>query len=160
MAAPREQPPLCKFVLYSTKSRFFLLGRTKDRQQWRVLKFARDANDARELDVVEDPLTYSEREIAALLSSVHDGNLQHGGLKFEVQARVPGRPPVACGCSVQADLIIPFCVRLLTPRGACAGRRSGRLLRASGGLLPAAGDQEAAAWQRVRCGAPMTACRH
>ena len=104
MAAPQEQPALCKFVLYSTKTRFFLLGRTKDRQQWRVLKFARDTNDARELDVVEDPLVYSEREVAALLSSVHDGNLQHGGLKFEVQARVPGRPPAPCGCSAQLIL--------------------------------------------------------
>ncbi len=85
MGAPTEQPPLVKFVLYSTKSRFYLLGRTKDRQQWRVLKFARDATDARELEVLEDPMVYSEREVAALLSSVHDGNLQHGGLKFEVQ---------------------------------------------------------------------------
>lgn len=85
MHAPEEQPPLVKFVLYSTKSRFFLLGRTKDRQQWRVLKFARDATDARELEVLEDPVVYSEREVAALLSSVHDGNLQHGGLEFEVQ---------------------------------------------------------------------------
>ena len=74
-----------KFVLYSTKCRFYLLGRTKDRQQWQVLKFARDATDPRELEVSEDPVVYSEREVAALLSSVHDGNLQHGGLKFEVQ---------------------------------------------------------------------------
>lgn len=74
-----------KFVLYSTKCRFYLLGRTKDRQQWRVLKFARDATDPRELEVSEDPVVYSEREVAALLSSVHDGNLQHGGLKIEVQ---------------------------------------------------------------------------
>ena len=108
MAAPQEQPPLCKFVLYSTKTRFFLLGRTKDRQQWRVLKFARDANDARELDVVEDPLIYSEREVAALLSSVHDGNLQHGGLKFEVQVRVPRLPPAPCGRSTQLILYFPF----------------------------------------------------
>ncbi|KAK9845465.1 hypothetical protein WJX81_007167 [Elliptochloris bilobata] len=85
-AAPEEQAQLVKYLLYSTKNRFFLLGRTKDRRKWRVLKFARDASDPRELDVLEDPIWYSEREVAALLSSIHDGNLQHGGLKFEVQA--------------------------------------------------------------------------
>ena len=93
---------------------------------------------------------YTEREVAALLSSVHDGNLQHGGLKFEVQARASGRPPVPCGCSA---LKIPLCVRLLNPSpGMRQARRRGGLLRAPGGLLPAPGDQEAAAWQRVRCG--------
>ncbi len=81
-----------KFVLYSTKCRLYLLGRTKDRQQWRVLKFARDATDPRELEVSEDPVVYSEREVAALLSSVHDGNLQHGGLKFEVQVKLYDAP--------------------------------------------------------------------
>ena len=88
MCCPEEPPPLVKFVLYSTKTRFFLLGRTKDRAQWRVLKFARDASNARELDVLEDPVVYSEREVAALLSSVHDGNLPHGGLTFVAQVRV------------------------------------------------------------------------
>ena len=103
MCFPGNAPPLVKFVLYSTKSRFFLLGRTKDRVQWRVLKFARDAGNARELDVLEDPVVYSEREVAALLSSVHDGNLQHGGLTFVTQVRAGGCRGAAggqvCSCA-------------------------------------------------------------
>jgi hypothetical protein len=79
---------LRKYHLFSTKSRLFLVGRSKDRQQWRILKFNRDPAVPTELDVVEDPVTYTEQECAALLAQIGAGNLAHGGIKYEVTVRL------------------------------------------------------------------------
>jgi hypothetical protein len=73
-----------KFFLYSTRARLYLVGRSKDRQQWRILKFNRDPLMSTEVDVVEDPVTYTERECAALLTQIGAGNLAHGGIKHEL----------------------------------------------------------------------------
>lgn len=82
-----DQSCLRKYYLFSTRSRLFLVGRSKDRQQWRILKFNRDPLVSTELDVVEDPVTYTEKECAALLTQIGAGNLAHGGIKLELTAR-------------------------------------------------------------------------
>ena len=79
---------LSKFHLYSTKSHLFLVGRSKDRSEWRILKFCKNPDVPTELEVVEDPVTYTERECAALLTQIGAGNAGHGGIKLEVTVRM------------------------------------------------------------------------
>ncbi|BDA44397.1 probable phosphoinositide phosphatase SAC1 at N-terminal half [Coccomyxa sp. Obi] len=77
---------LRKFYLYSTIQRLYLVARSKDRQSWRLVKFNRDPVVPTELEAVEDPVTYSEKEMAMLLSQISAGNAGHGGIKFELTA--------------------------------------------------------------------------
>lgn len=77
-----------KFYLYSTIQRLYLVARSKDRQSWRLVKFNRNPVLPTELEVVEDPVTYSEKEMAMLLSQISAGNAGHGGITFEVAVRV------------------------------------------------------------------------
>jgi phosphatidylinositol 3,5-bisphosphate 5-phosphatase len=81
---PESQLGHRKFYLYSTAQRYYLVARSKDRSAWSVLKFNRDPEEPTCLDVVEDPVTYSEKECASLLTQIGAGNKAHGGLTFEV----------------------------------------------------------------------------
>ena len=74
---------LTKFHLYSTKSHLFLVGRSKDRREWRILKFCKTPDVPTELEAVEDPVAYTERECASLLTQIGAGNAAHGGIKLE-----------------------------------------------------------------------------
>ena len=74
---------LRKFFLYQTRTRYYLVGRSKNRQHWRVLKLSR--LEAAQLDAVEDPAVYSEQECKRLLAELHDGNLKHGGTSLILQ---------------------------------------------------------------------------
>ena len=76
-----------KFYLYSTAQRYYLVARSKDRKRWRLLKLNRDPEEATALDVVEDPVTYTEKGCASLLTQIGAGNKAHGGLTFEVTVR-------------------------------------------------------------------------
>ncbi|KAK6911811.1 SAC domain, partial [Dillenia turbinata] len=71
---------LHKFKLYETRSNFYMIGWDKSRSFWRVLKI--DRLEASELNIQEDPTTYSESECRDLLERIHDGNRPTGGLKF------------------------------------------------------------------------------
>ena len=55
-----------------------MIGRDKSRTGWRVLKI--DRLEPSELNIFEDPTTYSERECYELLRRLHEGN--KGGLKL------------------------------------------------------------------------------
>lgn len=57
-----------------------MIGRDKSRAYWRVLKI--DRQESTELNIREDPTTYSERECSDLLRRIHEGNKSTGGLKF------------------------------------------------------------------------------
>lgn len=57
-----------------------MIGRDKSRTCWRVLKI--DRQDPSELNIREDPTTYTERECSDLLRRIHEGNKSTGGLKF------------------------------------------------------------------------------
>lgn len=57
-----------------------MIGRDKNRTFWRVLKI--DRSEPSELNIVEDPATYTEYECCDLLKRIHEGNLASGGLKF------------------------------------------------------------------------------
>lgn len=57
-----------------------MIGRDKNRTYWRVLKI--DRTEPSELNIHEDPTTYSEFECFELLKRIHEGNKSTGGLKF------------------------------------------------------------------------------
>lgn len=71
---------LQKFRLYETRSMFYIVGSNKSRAQWRVLKI--DRLEPSELNIREDPTTYSTSECYDLLKRVHEGNISTGGLRF------------------------------------------------------------------------------
>ncbi|KAK1414207.1 hypothetical protein QVD17_29948 [Tagetes erecta] len=71
---------LQKFRLYETRSNFYMIGRSKDRSVWRVLKI--DRSEPTELNITEDPTTYTETECCDLLKRIHEGNKSTGGLRF------------------------------------------------------------------------------
>ncbi|KAL6956178.1 suppressor of actin mutation [Sarracenia purpurea var. burkii] len=71
---------LQKFMLYETRSNFYIIGRDKKRNTWRVLKI--DRLEPSELSILEDSTTYSEIECSDLLRRIHEGNKSMGGLKF------------------------------------------------------------------------------
>ncbi|PON66063.1 SAC domain containing protein [Parasponia andersonii] len=77
---PPDHAYMQKFRLYETRSQFYMIGRDKSRTFWKVLKI--DRQDPLELDIREDPTTYTERECSDLLRRVHEGNKSVGGLKF------------------------------------------------------------------------------
>ena len=59
-------------LVYETRARYYLLSYTQDKTRWRVLKISR--SEACELDASEDPVEYSERQAAALLHTLAEGN--------------------------------------------------------------------------------------
>ncbi|KAI5405803.1 variant 6, suppressor of actin mutation, partial [Lathyrus oleraceus] len=69
-----------KFRLYETRSMFYMIGRDKNRTFWRVLKI--DRLEPSELNIVEDPILYTETECCDILRCIHEGNKSTGGLKF------------------------------------------------------------------------------
>ncbi|KAK4778072.1 hypothetical protein SAY87_018259 [Trapa incisa] len=69
-----------RFQLFETLSNFYLVGRDETKSYWRVLKIAR--TEPSELNVVEDPITYTERECAEFLRRLEEGNKYNGGLKL------------------------------------------------------------------------------
>lgn len=59
---------------------FYVIGRDKNRNIWRVLKI--DRLEPSDLNILEDSTTYSEIECSDLLRRIHEGNKSTGGLKF------------------------------------------------------------------------------
>ncbi|KAJ0794444.1 putative SAC domain, polyphosphoinositide phosphatase Fig4 [Helianthus annuus] len=75
-----ENAYLHKSRLYETRSNFYMIGRSKNRSVWRVLKI--DRTEASELRIGEDSTLYTESECSELLQRIHVGNESTGGLKF------------------------------------------------------------------------------
>ncbi|KAI4325377.1 hypothetical protein MLD38_030783 [Melastoma candidum] len=71
---------LQKFRLYETRSNFYMVGRDKNKEFWRVLKI--DRLESAELNILEDPTIYTEFECCDLLTRIHEGNKPTGGLKL------------------------------------------------------------------------------
>ncbi|KAL3622790.1 hypothetical protein CASFOL_033398 [Castilleja foliolosa] len=78
--SPPQEVFMQKFRLYETQSKFYLVGRDKSRTFWKVLKI--DRSEPSELNIREDPTTYTERECSDILRRIHEGNKATGGLKF------------------------------------------------------------------------------
>ncbi|GFP82126.1 phosphoinositide phosphatase sac4 [Phtheirospermum japonicum] len=78
--SPPQEVFMQKFRLYETRSKFYMVGRDKSRTFWKILKI--DRSEPSELNIREDPTTYTERECSDLLRRIHEGNKATGGLKF------------------------------------------------------------------------------
>ncbi|TPX30958.1 hypothetical protein SmJEL517_g05604 [Synchytrium microbalum] len=61
-----------RFMLYETKSRYYVVGTSTGGSQFRVLKI--DRTDAKDINIVADPTTYSEPEVTDLLNMIAQGN--------------------------------------------------------------------------------------
>lgn len=71
-----------KFSLYETASRYYLVGGDIADKRYRILKIERTA-DSVELNVTEDDIVYTKKEMNQLLNAVDDGNKASGGLKLK-----------------------------------------------------------------------------
>ncbi|MCJ1396760.1 phosphatidylinositol-3,5-bisphosphate 5-phosphatase [Xylographa bjoerkii] len=70
-----------KFSLYETASRFFLVGADVLDRKFRILKIDRTA-DSGDLNLAEDDIVYTKKEMNQLLNAVDDGNKSSGGMKL------------------------------------------------------------------------------
>jgi len=73
-----------EFLLYETRARFYLVAYTSDKRAWRVLKLSR--TEATEVEASEDPAELTERQAAALLRTIAEGNAPVGGLQLAARA--------------------------------------------------------------------------
>ncbi|KAM3759471.1 hypothetical protein ACB098_01G122700 [Castanea mollissima] len=67
-----------KFKLYETRQRFYLIGSDRNKRVFRVLKI--DRSEPSDLNISEDPVLYSPKEIKNLLQRIDEGNRATGGL--------------------------------------------------------------------------------
>ncbi|OTA02722.1 polyphosphoinositide phosphatase, putative [Trichoderma parareesei] len=70
-----------KFTLYETVSRYYMVGVDVSERRYRILKIDRTTEGA-ELNITDDKIVYSLREINQLLDTIDDGNRASGGIKL------------------------------------------------------------------------------
>ncbi|KAI8942767.1 hypothetical protein NX059_000811 [Plenodomus lindquistii] len=70
-----------KFSLYETSTRFYLVGADIMEKQYRVLKIDRTAPPGH-LNIFEDDIVYSRKEMHQLLNTIDDGNKSTGGMRL------------------------------------------------------------------------------
>ena len=80
----RHARPLVKYYVYETRTRLYVVGHTKEQDEWRILKV--DRTEARDLVLHEDGAAYSKSECDRTLQEVSAGNQAHGGLQFVTKA--------------------------------------------------------------------------
>lgn len=81
MPPSRTASRMHKFSLYETASRFYIVGVDISEQWYRVLKIDRTA-DGTELNMTDDKIIYSMKEMNQLLDTIDDGNKSSGGIKL------------------------------------------------------------------------------
>ncbi|KAK4293153.1 hypothetical protein Pmani_034130 [Petrolisthes manimaculis] len=68
---------LQKMALYETKSRLYLIGSNNTQTKFRVLKI--DRTEPYELQITDDKVEYSQRQIKELLAMINEGNRAQSG---------------------------------------------------------------------------------
>ena len=91
----KSSAPFQKLYVYQTRSRVYVMGNLSAGSKCRVLKLSRQ--DAATLEAVEDPSDYTAEECNSLLTRIHEGNANHGGLQFVCEVGRPCMPPWAVG---------------------------------------------------------------
>ncbi|EEC82791.1 hypothetical protein OsI_27545 [Oryza sativa Indica Group] len=81
---PTAAETLEKFRLYETRARFYLIGTSREKRWFQVLKI--DRSERSELNISEDPVWYSQQEVKNLLQRISEGNRSTGGLTFVTKA--------------------------------------------------------------------------
>jgi hypothetical protein len=71
-----------KFSLYETATRYYVVGADVMDQRFRILKIDRTA-DAGNLNIAEDNIVYTKKEMTQLLNAIDDGNKSTGGMKLK-----------------------------------------------------------------------------
>ncbi|ESQ35070.1 hypothetical protein EUTSA_v10006841mg [Eutrema salsugineum] len=98
-------PILQEFKLYSTPSNLYLIGRDESKSFKRILKIGRTDRD--ELNLFEDPTTYTNAEMHELKRWLSRGNQEYGGLQ----------PVTACyGIIGFVRFLEPYYMLLITKR--------------------------------------------
>lgn len=70
-----------KFSLYETASRYYIVGVDVSEKRYRILKIDRTTEGA-ELNMTDDKIVYSLKEMNRLLDTIDDGNRGTGGIKL------------------------------------------------------------------------------
>lgn len=70
-----------KFSLYETASRYYIVGVDVSEKRYRILKIDR-TNQGAELNMTDDKIVYSLKEMNQLLDTIDDGNRGTGGIKL------------------------------------------------------------------------------
>ncbi|KAF7558809.1 hypothetical protein G7046_g5356 [Stylonectria norvegica] len=70
-----------KFSLYETASRYYIVGVDVSEKRYRILKIDRTTEGA-ELNMTDDKMVYSLKEMNRLLDTIDDGNRGTGGIKL------------------------------------------------------------------------------
>jgi len=70
-----------KFSLYETQARYYLVGGDSRDQQFRMLKIDRTCGPGH-MNIVEDEIVYTKREMNELLTAIDHGNRAAGGMKL------------------------------------------------------------------------------
>jgi len=81
-----EQPLLNKFILYESKTKFYVVASNTNDTRHRMLKIGRTNQD--QLDIEHNEITYTGRQMNGVIKMLDDGNKYAGGL---------GRPRVIFG---------------------------------------------------------------
>ncbi|KHN99282.1 SacI domain-containing protein [Metarhizium album ARSEF 1941] len=80
-AFPHFTHKMHKFSLYETASRYYVVGVDVSEKRYRILKIDRSTEGA-ELNMTDDKIVYSLKEINQLLGMIDDGNKGSGGIKL------------------------------------------------------------------------------
>lgn len=70
-----------KFSLYETASRYYIVGVDVSERWYRILKIDRTSHGA-ELNMTDDKIVYSLKQMNQLLDTIDDGNKGTGGIKL------------------------------------------------------------------------------
>lgn len=84
-APPAHFQGLHKFSLYETKARYYLVGGDVTDTRFQLLKLDRTGPPGK-LNITEDNVVYTKREMNQLLNTVDDGNRASGGMKLRVNS--------------------------------------------------------------------------
>lgn len=74
-----------RFSVYETASRYYVVGLDVSERRYRILKIDRTTTGA-ELNMTDDKIAYSLKEINQLLDTIDDGNRGTGGIKLRCTA--------------------------------------------------------------------------
>lgn len=74
-----------KFSLYETATWFYMVGMDLSDTRFRILKIDRTSEND-DLNIMEDEIVYTKRQMSQLLDAIDDGNKSSGGLKLKCSA--------------------------------------------------------------------------
>lgn len=72
-------PAFNKFILYENRLRFYIIASNASDSRHRIIKIDRTTQDA-QLNIIEDEVEYTGKQMSAMLKMLDDGNRTSGGL--------------------------------------------------------------------------------